>query len=217
MAFHRAGSWHNQGVRASPQKHRIRMPLQRLPVRLADRVSGHPDLLVVEGHVGLAVVEVGFQAAADEEAAIGSDGDVALVEEAVDVGSEEEPVVEAVLASLSDGADVGGVQDGEGFFSGDGAAALVVVGYQDAEGALAQAGTVEAGISEDRARLGRELGRHRHGGEARGDLVQEPAAGSGGGVEILALDDALPELRGRGNPEVFRKEEGIAQEDAADL
>jgi hypothetical protein len=39
------------------------------PVRLADRGSGHPDALAVEGHVGLAVVEVVLEAAADEEAA----------------------------------------------------------------------------------------------------------------------------------------------------
>jgi hypothetical protein len=84
------------------------MPLQRLPVRLADGVSGHPDALAVEGHVGLAVVEVVLEAAADEEAAVGGDGDVAVVVEAVDVGTEEETVVEAVLASFGGGADVGG-------------------------------------------------------------------------------------------------------------
>jgi hypothetical protein len=68
-------------------KNTPRMPLQRLPVGLADRVSGHPDALAVEGHVGLAVVEVVFDAAADEETAVGGDGDVAGVVEAVDVGA----------------------------------------------------------------------------------------------------------------------------------
>ena len=42
----------------------------------------HPDPLSVEGEVGLAVVEVVFEAAADEEAAVGRHGDVAGVEEA---------------------------------------------------------------------------------------------------------------------------------------
>jgi hypothetical protein len=66
----------------------------------------------MEGHVRLAVVEVVLEPAADEEAAVGVDGDVAGVEEAVDVGAEEEAVVEAVLASGADRADVGGVWDG---------------------------------------------------------------------------------------------------------
>jgi hypothetical protein len=99
------------------------VPLQRLPVGLADGVSGHPDALVVEGHVGFAVVEVVLEAAADEEAAVGGDGDVAGVEEAVDVGAEEEAVVEAVLAPLGHGPDVRGVQDRDGLLSRDGAAA----------------------------------------------------------------------------------------------
>jgi len=79
------------------------VPLQRLPVRLADGVTRHPDALTVEGHVGLAVVEVVLEAAADEEATVGGDGDVAGVEETVDVGAEEEAVVEAVLAPSATG------------------------------------------------------------------------------------------------------------------
>lgn len=104
----------------------------------------------MEGHVGLAVVEVVLEAAADEEAAVGGDGYVAGVEEAVDVGAEEEAVVETVVASFGYGTDVGGVQDGEGLLPGDGAAALVVVGHQDPEGPLAQAGTDEDRVSPHR-------------------------------------------------------------------
>jgi hypothetical protein len=44
-----------EGCRTPPltQKHPLRMPLQRLLVRLADGIFGHPDALAVEGHVGL--------------------------------------------------------------------------------------------------------------------------------------------------------------------
>jgi hypothetical protein len=141
-------------------------------------------------------IEASLEAAADEEAAVGSDGDVAFVVEAVDVGAEEEAVVETVLASLGDGADVGGVQDGEGLFSRDGAAALVVVRHQDAEGALAQARAVGAEIAEHRERGRGEVGHRCDCCPADADLLPEAAAGFGIGLEVLSLDDAPPELRG---------------------
>ena len=96
------------------------MPLQNPLVRPVHRIAWHPDPLVVEGHVGLAIVEIVLEPVADEEAAVGGDGDVAGIEEAVDVGAQEEAIVETVLASVSDRPDVGGVQDGEGFLAGHG-------------------------------------------------------------------------------------------------
>jgi len=51
-------SFANYQSLSSPQKYLVRVPLQRLPVGLTDRISGHPDALAMEGHIGLAVVEV---------------------------------------------------------------------------------------------------------------------------------------------------------------
>jgi hypothetical protein len=204
----------------SPQKHRLRVPLQRLPVRLADWVAGHPDALAVEGHVGLAVVEVVLQAAADEEAAVGGDSDVALVVEAVDVGAEEEAVVEAVLASLADREDVGGVQDRQRLLSGHRAATLVAVRHQHAESALAQPATDGDGISVDpRQLLCRDL--RRDGDplgdplEARGNLI--PQAPAGGRLRVVALlRDVRREVRRGWNPQRLVEEERVPEQDAAD-
>jgi len=196
------------------------MPLQRLPIGLAEGISGHPDALVVERHVGLAVVEVVLEAPADQEAAVRGDGDVALVVEAVDVGAEEEAVVLTVLASGGHRTDVGGVQDGEGLLSRHGAAALVVVGHQDAESSLAQPRTDEHRISIHRrlhhGRLrGRDRRRSRHPLEAEAHLVPELLPGRCLRVVSLPLDDVQREVR-RGNPERFVEEEGGPEDDAAD-
>lgn len=124
--------------------------MPRQPVRLAGGIPGEPDPLAVEGEVGLAVVEVVFEAAADEEAAVGGHGDVALVEEAVDVGAQEEAVVETVLASFLHRKDVRGVQGREGLLPRHGAAPAVVVQGQELEGALAQAPPGQDGITPHR-------------------------------------------------------------------
>jgi hypothetical protein len=193
------------------------VPLQRLPVRLADGVSRHPDALAVEGHVGLAVVEVVLEAAADEEAAVGGDGDVAGVEETVDVGAEEEAVVEAVLASLGHGTDVRGVQDREGLLSRDGAAAAIVVRHQDAEGPLAQPRTDEHRVAVDPGRfLRRDLRRHGSPLEAGGHLIPQMPPHGGLRVVALPLDDARGEVRWRRDPERLVEEERGPEQDAAD-
>ncbi len=193
------------------------MPFQSLPARLALCIPRHPDPLPVEGHVGLAVAEVVLEAAADEEAAVGGDGDVAGVEKTVDIGAEEEAVVEAVLASFGHRPDVGGVQDGEGLLSRHGAAALVVVRDQDPEGALAQTRTHQDRISPHRRLLQGGL-RHLSGpGEQTGAyLVPEVYRRCRIGLIGLTLDDVLGEVRRGGDPEELFEEEGVPQDDAAD-
>src|SRR4029077_1659951 len=125
-------------IESSPQKHALRVRRQRISIRSAGGVSWHPDTLVVRAADALAVVEVILEAAADEEAAVRGDGDVALIVEAMDVGTEEKAVVEAVLAPFADRKDVSGVQDRQGLLSGDRATTLIVIRHQHAEGALAQ-------------------------------------------------------------------------------
>ena len=68
------------------------MPLQRRPIRPPHRVRRRDDLLPVQLVVVPAVLELLADAAADFEAEVGGDGDVAGVEEAVDVAAQEEAV-----------------------------------------------------------------------------------------------------------------------------
>jgi hypothetical protein len=51
----------------------------------------------MEREIGLAVLEVIFQPAAQAKAMVGRDRDVAAVEEAVDVWAKEQPVVETSI------------------------------------------------------------------------------------------------------------------------
>lgn len=193
------------------------MPLQRLSVGLADGISGHPDALVVEGHVGLAVVEIILEATADEKAALRSHGHIAGVVEAVDIGTKEETIVEAVLAPLSHGADVRGVQDREGLLSRDGAAAAVVVRHQDAEGPLAQPRTDEHRVAVDPGCfLRRDLCRRGDPLEAGGHLVPQAPSGRRLRVVALPLDDVEREVRRRWDPERLVEEEWVSEQDAAD-
>ena len=84
----------------------------------------------------LAVAEVGTQPRADEEPVAGIDAEIAAVEQGVDVGSQQQSVVEAVLATVVDRADVGGLQDWRDVRSGDGAPPMICVEDNGAERVL---------------------------------------------------------------------------------
>ena len=73
------------------------------------------------------VLELLANAFADFEVVVGRDGHVAAVEEFVDVGAEEDAVVDRVLLDVGVVADVGGFEDGERPLAGNRAAALVRV------------------------------------------------------------------------------------------
>lgn len=193
------------------------MPLQSRAARPPSRISRHPDPLPIKWHVWLPIVEIVLEPAAHEETAIGGDGHVSLVKEAVDVGPQEEAVVELVLASHPHGEDVGGVQDRERLLSRDGASALVVVRDQDPERPLAQ-----PWADEDRVPI--------HHLRLRGHLIPdpgelEPLAHLGPEalrrrrvrLEGLSLDDVEAELLRDRDPLALVEEERLAEEDAADL
>ena len=88
--------------------------IEPLRVRLRVGGAGRPDGLAVVLVVDLAVVVVLAEPAADAELVVRGDGDVAAVEEAVDVGAEEEAVLEGVAGRvLAEGDDVGSVEGGK--------------------------------------------------------------------------------------------------------
>ena len=71
--------------------------------------------------------------------------DVAAVEEFVEVGAEEEAVVDRVRFDVGEVADVGGLEDRQGALAGDGAAALVGVEDGNAEAVLPWRGRTRRG------------------------------------------------------------------------
>ena len=80
-----------------------------------------------------AVVELFFDAAADLDMHRRGDGDVAFVEQGVEVAAEEKAITDEVLAAFGVGLDVCGIERGEGSLVGHGAAALVGICDQHAE------------------------------------------------------------------------------------
>ena len=80
------------------------------------------------------------------------DAEVAAVVEGVDVGAEEESVVEAVFAACGKRPDVRGLEHWADFGAGDGAAAVVGVEDDCLERVLAEALRREPGVAVDRAR-----------------------------------------------------------------
>lgn len=80
-----------------------------------------------------AVVELLLDAAADFDMHRGGDGDVAFVEQGVEIAAEEQPVADEVLAAFGVGLDVCGIERGEGALVGHGAAAIVGIRDQYAE------------------------------------------------------------------------------------
>src|SRR5882724_11897827 len=75
------------------EKDRVGVPLEVLPARVVFRPSRQPDRLADQRVVGLAVVEIGLESPAYTDTVVGRDGHVALVEEGVEVRTEEQAIV----------------------------------------------------------------------------------------------------------------------------
>jgi len=114
------------------------VPLEELQVRPSIGSLGKPDPVAGEWVIRLAVLEVLFELVADEEAVVWSDGDVAAVEEPMDVGAEEKPVVDTMLTSLADRANVRSLEDRESLLLRYRAAAFIGVGDNDPKASLAE-------------------------------------------------------------------------------
>lgn len=121
------------------------MPLDEFKGGFVGGVGGEADGGTVVAVVVAAIFEFLLDAAADFDMHIRGDGDVAFVEQGVEIAAEEQAIADEVLAAFGVGLDMGGVEGGEGFLAGHGAAALVGVRNQHAEGALAQAWKGEDG------------------------------------------------------------------------
>ena len=82
------------------------MPFDEVAVRPVGPVIGQGDDLPGPGVELIAVLEVLAQPWAHEQPVGGINGEVSAVEQGVDVRPEQQPVVEAVLATGRDGPDV---------------------------------------------------------------------------------------------------------------
>lgn len=188
----------------------------------------------MHGVVMDAVVEVSLEAGAYRKAALLRDGDVAQVEEAVDVGPEQEAVRHLVSASLGIGPHMRGIQNGERSLARDGAAPAVAVRHGEAEGPLPQPPLEHRGRAVARAS---RTGNEGHGRVAQAGIKgHSRALGRWTGSEGQSLAHCLPErqavrivsavpfprhrvgrkARGSGQPEFFGPEEGLGQDAAAD-
>jgi hypothetical protein len=107
-----------------------------MSVWLACGFIRYPDPLVVKGHVRLSIVEIVLKAPADKEPAIRGDCDISNIKETVDIGSEEQAVVETVLTSFGHRPYMSGIKDGQRLLASNGASALVVFCRQHPEGSL---------------------------------------------------------------------------------
>ena len=94
--------------------------------------------VAIQTEVLFAVIEVIFKFAAGSKLVVWRDGNVALVEQPMNVGPEKQAVVDAMLAFFGYWLDVSSFKCGKGFFTGDCASAMVSVCYQDSERTLTE-------------------------------------------------------------------------------
>jgi hypothetical protein len=78
------------------------------------------------------------------------DAEIATVKQGVNVRSQQEPVVEPVLAAPPDRANVSGFQNRRNMSTADGAAAVIGIQDDRLEGALAKPVRGQARVAEDR-------------------------------------------------------------------
>jgi predicted RecB family nuclease len=144
------------------------------------------------------------------------------VEQRVNVAPQEEAVPQIMLPAVRVRLDVRGLEHRQRLLPRDRAPALVHVGDENAERALAQARVGDRWCAEA-PRGDRRIGKDRRGSAAQRDgradrsqpLEHEPTF-DGAVVVTLALDDVrLPVGRHR-DPIALGKEEGLLEQDAAD-
>lgn len=90
-------------------------------------------------HVRLPVVEICAQPSADFDLKFRRHGHVPGVEEAMEIGSEQEPIADIVALDFAERPDIRRPQDGERTLSGDRALPVIGIGDNDSEGPLADA------------------------------------------------------------------------------
>jgi hypothetical protein len=137
--------WHSGGF-----EYLVQVPLQEVALGAVRPVFGEGDELPCPGVEAVAVAEVVAQPRADSQPVGGVDAEVAAVEQGVDVRSQQQAIVQAVLASPADGADMGCLEDGPYLRTGDRAAAVVGIEHDSLERSLAKAVRRQTRITEHR-------------------------------------------------------------------
>ena len=124
------------------------MPLQEFSLRSVRPVFGEgnelPDLSVE----AVAVAEVIAQPRANPQPVSGIDAEVAAVEQGVNVRSQQEAVVQAMLTARADRSDVSCLQDGPYLRAGDRAATVVSIEDDSLERSLAKAVRCQPRVAE---------------------------------------------------------------------
>lgn len=87
------------------------MPFQGIGTWSRVDVAGLPDFLTVQGVVVASVLEILPQPLADFELALRRHGNLAEIEELMDVRPKEEPVAQLVLAAVRISSDVSCIED----------------------------------------------------------------------------------------------------------
>lgn len=149
---------------------------------------------------------------ADLDSVVIVDAEVALVEQDVNIRSEQQTVVEAMLAALPDWSDVRRLQYWRDLGAGDRAATMIGSEDHAFECLLTQARDGEPRVTEDRARYSRR-------GIAR--ALKKPAKSHfhvavTGEFIGLPADDVPGEIRRAGDGAIVGLEEDVAEQYAAD-
>ena len=134
-----------EALNASPRCHSRNSRWGR-STRCSGRATSCPGLSVE----AVTVAEVLAQTGADPQPVGGVNAGVSAVEQGVDVGSEQEAVVQAALSGFADRADVSRLQDGPYLRAGDRAAAVVGIEHDDLERSLAKAERCQPRVAEHR-------------------------------------------------------------------
>src|SRR6267378_1604689 len=176
--------------------------------------TGQPDLPAAEGIVIASVLELLADASADLQPVLRRNGDVTAIEERVQVGAKQQAVRDLVLAAVGVRTDVRRLEDGQRPLAGDGASALIRVGHEDPERALAE-------TRADGDRSAEATGRRRLGDAAptqpiHHGLPDPPAFARRQFLGASALGVRMPVAR-LSNPVTLGKECRFAKYDAADL
>jgi hypothetical protein len=184
-----------------------------LPVRQLDDFPG----LGVEP---ISVAEFAPQHRADPQSVRGVDREVTPVEHCVHVGPQQQAVVQSVLASVGDWANMRRLQHRPDFVSRDGAVPMVGLKHHGLEGLLTEPVRREPRVAEHRPGLVPGLAEVEFDRRAKHELHEVPEVARNacvGHVVGLPLDDVRGEARGRVVGEIIGKKRHVANEHAADL
>mgnify|MGYP004522103953 CR=1 FL=1 len=165
----------------------VTVPGEGLGRRLREAARRRSQRGAVQAVVVPTVVEIGLKTATHREAPLLVHGHVAKVEQAVDVGAQQQAVGGLVRNALAEGPDVGGVEDRQRALARDGATALVAGSDGETEGAPSQPGLYQARCTQSRPLRCRGR-RHGHAlGHCRPEI---PSVGLAGAVARAGHDVA---------------------------